>query len=394
MKKFFTSEILRTAAASLVMVISVLAIVAPVSCRLTEEGIEIFPADTTAPTVEEFSVTGSRTILIACSEKIVLDEISVIELTVENASLLETGGIADDGDVFAVANVISYSESMKAAEVELSASTEVGKSYIFSGVVYDTTGNSLEFSQKFFGYNENPARLLFNEVRSTYNKQKVQTEFVEFYVVKGGNTYGLEMVSAANGESKKYSFPAIEVKTGELITLHGRTIDGTEDSALDELGEDLTLSKTCESSDDARDLWKSGDEKIVSQTDVLVIRDSVSLEIKDALLMSASGKTEWTKKLMIEFATKAYELGIWKDGSLPENAVCTDGTTSSLLRSVSRQNTALIAGTYSNADCLPDYIPSSAEDWIVTEKQVVDKVTVSGATPGYENSTNMLNLNN
>ncbi len=394
MKKFFNNQILRTGALTLGIVFLVLSIVAPVSCRLTEEGIEIFPADTIAPTVEEFSVTGSKTILISCSEKIVLDEISVVEYNEENASLLETGESLGEGEPFALANVISYSESMKSAEIELSEPTEVGKSYIFSGLVYDITGNSLEFSQKFCGYNENPARLLFNEVRSTYNKAKVQTEFVEFYVVKGGNTYGLEMVSSANGESKKYSFPAIEVKSGELITLHGRTIEGTEDVAIDELGDDLSLSKTCESSDTARDLWKSGDEKIVSQTDVLGIRDSVSLDIKDALLMSVSGKTAWSKKLMGEFAEKAYELGIWKSGSLPENAVCTNGTTSSLMRSISRQNTALIASTYSNSDNLPEYFSTSPEDWIVTEKMLVDKVTVSGATPGYENSTNQLVVNN
>lgn len=394
MKKNFNTQILSTAALTLGIVFSVLCIVAPVSCRLTEEGIEIFPADTKAPVVEEFSVTGSNKIFISCSEKIVLDEISVLEYKEENASLIEAGESWDEGESFAVANVISYSESMKSAEIELSQATEVGKSYIFSGIVYDITGNSLEFSQKFSGYNENPARLLFNEVRSTYNKQKGQTEFVEFYVLKGGNTYGLEMVSGANGESRKYSFPAIEVKGGELITLHGRTIAGSEDIALDELGDDLTLSGTCESSDTARDLWKSGDDKILSQTDVLVIRDSVSLEIKDALLMSASGKSSWSKKLMSEFAEKACELGIWQGGSLPENAVCTDGTTSSLLRSISRQNTAQLALSCSDSALLPEYIQTSPDDWIVTEKMLVDKVTVSGATPGYENSTNQLVVNN
>ena len=394
MKKIFNNQIVRSVFISMLIVFSMLCVVMPVSCRLTEEGVEIFPADTVAPSVEEFSVTGARTIFISCSEKIVLSEISVVEYDGEEDLVLESVSPVDEKSVFAIAEAITYSESMKSAEVELSSPTVVGKSYVFSGIVYDITGNSLEFQQKFSGYNENPARLIFNEVRSTYNKDKEQTEFVEFYVIKGGNTYGLEIVSAANGDAKKYSFPSIEVKTGELITVHGRTIEGTEEKAVDELGDDLTLSQTAESHDSARDLWKSGDEKIVSQTDVLVLRDSASLEIKDALLMSVSGKTAWAKKSMTEFAEAACSLGIWKSGSLPENAVCTDGTNSSLYRSVSRQNTALLAEKYADSAALPEYIESSASDWLVTDKLVENKVTASGATPGYENSTNPLVLNN
>lgn len=389
MKKKFNFQILRPLLLSACIVFGTLAFVAPVSCRLTEEGIEIVPADTTAPAVEEFLVTGSNTVSVSCSEKIVLDNIMIHEIDGdESIEEFVTEGSSEE-DCFAVANVISYSEDGKSAEIELSEEMLVGKSYVFSGVVYDITGNSLEFCQKFDGYNANPARMIFNEVRTSYNKSKSAVEFIEFYVLKSGNTFGLEYVSAANGEGKKYVFPAIEVKQGEYVVLHGKILEGMEESALDELDDELTISYAAESCDTARDLWRPGTDKIASNNDVLILRDSVSLEIKDALLLSQSGKISWQKKAMSDYAAKAFSLGIWQGGSLPENAVCTDSMSSSAIyRSVSRQNTLEIREWYASQESAPQYISTCASDWIVTEKKTVSKKIISGSTPGYENSTN------
>lgn len=388
MKKNFFKEWARPVLLTIGLTVSVLFVIAPVSCRLTEEGVEIIPADTTAPSVESFNITGSQKITVNCSEKIVLDKISVYEIEGGDEEE-EIPLVMDSAQAFAVADSLTYSDDGKSCEIQLSSETKVGKSYIFSGTVYDITGNSLEFAQKFYGFNEKPAKLIFNEIRTTYKKDKNAAEFIEFYCLASGNTYGLEVVSAANTEAKKYVFPAIEVKKGEYITLHGRIFENLEASALDELEDDLTLSTANESCDTARDLWKSGSEKIVSNTDVLVIRDTVSKEIKDAVLLSLSGKSEWTKSLMTEFAAEAYESGIWKDGALPVNAVCTDGMTSSILRSISRQNTSEIIKKYSDESKIPEFIQTSVSDWIVTTtyKDPDTKETISGATPGFENSS-------
>ncbi|MBQ4378067.1 MAG: hypothetical protein II821_02575 [Treponema sp.] len=392
MKKNLLKEILWRACFTIVLTATVLFVVSPVSCRLTEEGIEIILSDTTSPEVESFSVSGANSILLDCSEKIVLDKISVFEIT-EGCEEDEIPVIFDEEAAFALADCVTYSEDGKSCEILLSSSTTVGKSYIFTGIVCDISGNSLEFAQKFYGYNDNPAKLIFNEIRTTYKKEKEAVEFIEFYCLSSGNTYGLEFVSAANTESKKYSFPAIEVKQGEYITLHGRILEGLEETALDECGSDLALSTAADSCDTARDLWKSGTDKIVSNTDVVILRDSVSKKIKDAVLLSVSGKTEWTKALMKEFAAEAYESGIWKDGVLPENAVCTDGMSSSVLRSISRKNTAGLIEKYADSSEISEFISSSASDWFVTNssKDEETKATVSGATPGYKNSTVALN---
>ncbi|MBQ8012936.1 MAG: hypothetical protein IJ257_00870 [Treponema sp.] len=388
MKKFFVSQLFRSVLGAAIIVFLALVVVSPLSCRLTEEGIEILPVDTTAPSVEDFSVSGAKSVTISCSEKIVLDCICLLEMEEDDDELLFELLDSGDENLYAVADSISYSENRKSAEIEFSEETKVGKIYVFKGKIYDITGNSLDFVQKFYGYNEKPARLLFNEIRTTYNKSKQAAEYIEFYVLKSGNTFGLELVSGANGESKKYVFPAMEVSQGEFIVVHGRIFDESADIALDELSDDLSLSSAYESSDTARDLWKAGNDKIASNSDVLVLRDSLSLDIKDAVLLSAAGKTEWSKKTMSEFAQTAYDKGIWAGGAGPLNAICTEGMSSSLLRSISRQNRSELAEKYQDTSCLPEYILSAASDWIVTEKMTVDKLVISGATPGYENSRN------
>ncbi|MCR4822203.1 MAG: hypothetical protein K5873_04950 [Treponema sp.] len=389
MKKF-NSQFLASSLLTAILLLLSLAMILPLSCRLTEEGIEIIPADLTAPSVEEFSVTGEKSISITCSEKIVLDEIAVVEVGEDedlDQLLLNLKGEGDER-VFALANAVTYSEDRKSAEIELSRATDVGKGYVFCGKVFDITGNSLEFAQKFSGHNENPARLMFNEVRTSYNKSKMAGEYIEFYVLKGGNTYGLEFLSAANGENGKYTFPAMEVEGGEYITLHGRIFDEEADKAISEYGKDLTLSKACESCDSARDLWKEGNKKIASNNDVLLLRDWSSSAIKDALLLSSAGKSEWSKKTMEQYAKEVNELGIWPDGADPLSAVSTEGMSTSILRSISRQNTAALIRKYGDASTLPDFIAGHSGDWLVTDKLTVDRLVISGASPGFENSSN------
>mgnify|MGYP007101893963 CR=1 FL=1 len=395
MKKFFSNQIVRFLILTSVLVFGTLSIVAPVSCRLTEEGLEIIPADTTAPSIETFFVSGEKSILISCSEQIVLDGISVFEIADETDEIPIEFIDGDSSAAYAVASSVSYSEDQKSVQIELSEGTKVGKNYVFSGKIYDITGNSLNFCQKFCGYNENPARLIFNELRTVCNRDSDYTEFIEFYVLKGGNTFGLEIVSGANSEAKKYVFPSLEVQQGDYIVVHGRTVFAATKTAeektvanfADELDDDLTLSATTESCDTARDLWKTGSDKLVSANDVVVLRDSSTGTLKDAVFLSASGKTAWSKNLMKEFSEKAFNSGIWITGSTPECAIITDYATT-LYRSVSRQNTLELAKKYENPNALPDYIQTSAADWILTEKYKSGKETISGATPGTENSIN------
>ena len=370
MKKVFKNDYAKSLLISGILCFIVLMIVSPISCRLTEEGIEIIPADTNAPSILSFSVTGERLLNLSCSEKIVLDQLTVREFQGESS---------DEGNLFlleeepyAYADCITYSENMMDAEIYLSESTRVGKEYVLSGIVYDRSGNSLEFSQQFSGFNANPARLVLSEVRYNSSKPK-KTEFVEFYVLKSGNLSGLEFVSAANPK-RKYVFPAIEVKRGEYIALHGQVYDGMEYNAIDELENDLTLSTATESCDTGRELWRKFTDKFVSKTDVILLRDSCKNKIMDALLWTSVEGSEWSKNLK-ELAEEVQTAGFWENALSPENAVRTETIKSSAVKSLARQNILLLAEKYPESEEIPDVIPANACDWAIA----------SSATPGYKN---------
>ena len=389
MKKKFNFSVLRMILLSCAFVFSVLGVIAPVSCRLTEEGIEIVPSDTEAPRVEQFSVISPENLKISCSEKIVLADIFVFEIDGDEEADLYDFSVSEE-NAFAVADVITYSEDGKSAQIQISSSTSIGKTYIFSGRVFDISGNSLEFCQKFSGFNDRPARLIFNEIRNNYSADDQQSEFIEFYVLKDGNISGLEFVSVSKGEKKKYVFPAVDVRKGDYITLHGRTSfikSSTKEEIpvenyADELDSELDLSKTPDSCETGRDLWYKGSDKMFANTDVLLLRDSDSKEIRDILFLSSSGAGEWQKKFK-EYAEKANALGLWQNCESQKDAVCMKS--SSVKRSVFRNNTKEIAKKYSDSSLLPDYILSSADDWSLSEDKKVGSKKVITATPGYKN---------
>lgn len=244
------------------------------------------------------------------------------------------------------------------------------------------SGNSVEFLQDFIGFNENPAFLILSEIRTKADSKKLMSDFVEFYCLKGGNTHGLKLCSGYKGEDCDYSFPAIEVKAGEYITLHNKTYDS--EKAVNETGDDLTLSKAEESCDEARDLWREGTEqKIGASSDVLILKNYSTGKIYDGILFCKSEAEKLGNKRQCEYAATLDSEGIWKGGTDVDSAFhCEKATT--VTRSISRKNVDEIAQKYNSGEI--DSVSSSKDDWALTEKY--GKPVVSGATPGYENSTN------
>lgn len=527
MRKIFIKSFVQTVFTTVMLVGITVMLVAPVSCKMTDDGSEGAQKDSTAPSLEELSVKDSKTFVIVCSEKIVLDNVTVTEVAPEmiqkessaeankntsatktsakNQSQTVTAVVAkteantesktdtkngnkaetktetkskaetttqnktdtksetvsktgkeaevknqevskkeenkqqtetitsnkeessktkgeenageksvetkkettetarqenNSQETFAVADVISYSEDGKTAEVQISNDMSSGKAYIISGTVYDTTGNSLEFSQEVIR-NENPAYLIFNEVRNKSDAKTQKVEFIEFFVLKEGNTLGLEVISADMGEDKKYVFPSMEVKAGQYITLHLKTLlvtssknketgesQKTETPVLqweNETGDNLKLSRASESCDTARDLWIEGSEKFMSNTDILLIRDSLSGKTCDLLVLAGQG-TKWEAALT-KLAEKVETQGLWSFPDNQINAVLTSGSSITVTRSVSRQNTRELQNLYLTPESLDSYVPGTASDWIETNKSGNGKNAASGATPGYENSS-------
>lgn len=356
-KKFFHSICLTVSCCVTV----IMATVFPMSCKMTEHGIDVTNTDTEVPKIENFAMQDSSNLVISCSEKIKLEE-----LLIENLQ---------DNQITSVSNV-TYNEENKEATITLETETTVGDEYTISGKVVDEASNSLLFSLPFVGYNDNQAYLILSEIRtkhSTSNNTLKKSEYIEFYVLKSGNTAGLEIITGSDGVDKKYIFPAIEVQQGEYITVHYRVL--SEGACIDELTDDLTLSTAESSSNKARDLWINNVETRISDSDVIVLKDSIKNTIMDSILYSMSNKKDWYTNEQKSLASDCYENGNWSGGCGVNEAACSDNITA--IRTLSRLNIKDIVSTLSvNESIENEIILANKNDWAV----------VKLGTPGEENS--------
>lgn len=335
--------------------------VCPMSCRSSVESLELLSGDFSVPKITKFCATSSNSARIDFSR----------EVELKNTELFLSDEISSMGDV-----ECKYEEN--SVLLEFQNETAIGIDYKVEGMAFDSAGNSLTFSVPFKGFNSNPAKVIITELRNAYgtktsNGAKVhRSEFVELYVLKDGNLSGLEIVSAANGDKTKFVLPAVEVKEGDYVTLHMRTIvaEGLDGEGMhNELGENLKISTHEDSCDSARDLWSECTKKPFAASDIVVLRNSNTFEILDAVVFAKSDCTEW-KKGISDFAPIVSESGIWQGGASVENAVCCDNA--SATRSLSRQNLKEAIAAYKKGQP----IVNGKEYWIVAKT----------ATPGYKNS--------
>ena len=333
----------------------------PLSCRMSEEGVEIVTTETQAPEILSFYAMDNSNLVLICSQKVEIEKVQVE---------------AEDGSYFEENTTHKYSIDSSQVKFTLKEPAKRGINYTLSGSLKDDGGNQLTFKLPFSGINESPARLLLSEVRSKHYAVKGEikkSEYVEFYVLKGGNTCGLEVVSGSDGEDNKYVFPDMEVSTGEYIVVHYRTVN--DGLCISETGTDLTLSTATDSSD-ARDLWIENTDSRIADNDVIILRDSGRNKIVDAVLFSASEKESWYYREQSNLAASAFIAGIWEDGDSVKYAACCDNV--SLLRTLSRLNIEQVIEE-NPADLITEdtVIKACKDDWAI----------VTTATPGTQNST-------
>ncbi len=365
---------LKTLFPTAAIVLAVIASIGTFSCRAPEEGVEILQGDFTVPEIREFSVIDDKTVKIEFSKQAYIDSGMLTEK--ENSTTTDCTCQSD----------------MQTATVTFSDSTITGKKYLYEGIAKDDFGNTLSFSIEFEGYNSNPAKVILSEIRNAYGTKKIdgvnihKIEFAELYVIKEGNLSGLEIASAADGDAKKYSLPAIDVSKGEYITVHMRTIDSdTEDGQgmTDELEDDLSLSTHLDHNENARDLWAENTKAVFADSDIVFIRNSFSGEIEDAVMFAKSSCTSW-KDDFTGIIEKIRESGVWQDGYGPQEVLCSDLITSSAVtRSMSRQNVELAAKEYSEGKMMTN----NASVWKITQDKgkAGSKNYVQGVTPGEKN---------
>jgi hypothetical protein len=244
---------------------------------------------------------------------------------------------------------------------------EEGRRVTADIIVEDSGMNTLNVIVPFRTRNDRMPILLFNELRTEYSKPKA--EFVEFVSQGPGNLGGMRLFIAGQSlTTPVYEFSPAEVKTGEYIVLHLRTV---EEDCLDETGANLALSGGTDADNEARDLWVPGAKKLLHKTDALWLMDQDD-KIIDAILLSENSEAKWNSDKIAEAAShlgrqKAWlpsngNAAEWSPG--PSDAVITAGTTNT--RTICRDEETFSTRPY-------------AGNWYIT--------ATSSATPGKKNNS-------
>ena len=306
--------------------------VAPVSCRITEEGIVMLTGDYEAPKLRDFSVLDEHTLFLSFTEKVrlvssvVSQQIEGISDSMEHSETFEPSpAIEAAGGKFGRIEVeVQPMEDGQSFNVILMEDCKVGCGYEFFGTVADKMGNTLTFCTPFTGFNSRVPELIMTEVQIKYakgssgGKEIYRGEFVEFLVLKGGNLGGLELKSGADGESKKYCFPAVEVEDGQIFLVHLRTVGG---GCIDER-ENLSEATAPHSAEGILDLWSDNTSaRFNDSADVILLQNGINGQVLDAFMYADSKTLEW-KSGPADFAAKAAAAGIYATGDVSEAALC------------------------------------------------------------------------
>lgn len=255
---------------------------------------------------------------------------------------------------------------------------EEGKRFTADILVEDSDRNTLNVIVPFRARNDRMPALVFNELRFDNSGSNFKVEFVEFKALGSGNLGAIRLFVAHHSlVNPFYEFPPAEVKAGEYIVLHTRTV---ELGCVDETGEDLGLSKGVEAEANARDFWIPGNKKLLHNTNGFWLLDQDD-RIIDALLISETADPGGLSAAFAKTFNAAAEfLGrkkAWLPISgnkipedwipFPSDAVITKGTTNT--RTLCRDETIT-----------PE---RRASNWYIT--------ATSSATPGKPNSTKRYN---
>ncbi|MCR4736359.1 MAG: hypothetical protein K5829_15290 [Treponema sp.] len=342
-KKFnFKWALLSFAEVCFLVGITIVAVV-PFSCKVSTQGVQLLEGDYVAPKLETYLVLDSKTIELVFTEQVKVTG-TVVSPFVEGESDSDEHSTTEDlspalslaaGENGAISSEVVYDENdLNVVRVLLGQDADVGKKYELYGVVEDLHGNSLTFSVPFTGYNSRIPKLIMTEIQtdmvsknSTEKKDGTRrAEFVEFLALSDGNLAGLEICSGTYGEEKKFVFPAVEVKRGEIFLVHMRN---TGTGCVSEEGEDLSLAQGSYTSESIRDLWAENESKCFgSKTDIIIVRNSLTDTIVDAVMFRESSVTDWSG-LKIDFSEEVAASALY-EGSAVDYATIADEKTAAL----------------------------------------------------------------
>lgn len=346
----------------------------PFSCRATSEGIEVIGGDYKAPEFESIDVISDSIVTLSFSEPVELTDI-VVSPKIEGVSDSMISSVTRDlspsldsatGKYGKIPVNIEKNQNGKLFTLKLEEKTQIGKSYEVFGVVHDSVGNSLTFCVPFIGYNEKVARIILTEVHPRYTKASLvggdvfRSEYLEFLVLNDGNLCGLEVVSAVDGDAKKYVFPAIEVYKGQIFLVHLRTAGEGCVNETDNFNE-ATGEYSCK---DILDLWSDNTtSRLHDSCDVILIRNTVNNCVVDGIMYAGEKDLEW-KGQSVVFAKELVNVGIY-DCEEIDNACSSVGLTPK--KSLHRIDAENIFYKLMNNEEIKYPVTVTKESWVVKD---------------------------
>ena len=234
-------------------------------------------------------------------------------VTVVSAEVLPSAG-AEETAMAPVAVTWESAEGGLLARFTMADPPGPGQRAALSAVVADARGNTLSFASPFVGFNDRVPRLRLSEVRMDYSKPKV--EYLEMVALTAGNLGGVQIVNSANADATIREFPPVEVREGEFVVWHFRSV---EEGLVNEL-KGLDESGGTNSSPQARDFWDDQARSPFKKTNVVLLRERSGGAILDALLCAEEGKDDWPSDALKDAAREAAQAGAWKPGPLVSDA--------------------------------------------------------------------------
>ena len=256
-------------------------------------------------------------------------------------------------------------EDGSTVKVYLEETPAPGQRFVADILAADAQGNEISVMVPFAARNNRVPELLINELRTEWARPRA--EFIEFKMISPGNLGALRVFAASNNKNSMiYEFPPVEVKAGEYVVLHLRTL---EEDCRDELGDNLAESGGRDASPTARELWIPGSNKLLRKTDAVYVLDQDD-RVLNAVMIAETPASVWNRDYFTEAAEFLYSQGAWESPSgsvsTPADAVNSARIATATTRSISRDET--VGNTNTSAD------------WYIT--------VTGGATPGGLNNPN------
>ena len=269
------------------------------SCKISPEGITILETDYSTPKLVNIQISNPKEIYIEFDKEIILKQ---LEITSENNPEEKFSVDVKDlekNQVFSIVceNQFSFLDN-----------------YEIFGVVEDEKYNTLTFSSVLTGFNENVPKIAISELRTYYQKPKL--EFIELVAQSSGNLAGMILEVYYKEKPFEFVFPPVEVQKGDFIIIHGRTMDET---CINE-SSDFSEATYKDAVSDALDFWLDSTSKVIGNSGAILLRNRKNGKPVEALLYTEPSKEDWGTSYIKEAAQEAIDAGVWVGSSSVEDA--------------------------------------------------------------------------